>query len=140
MEALNGEQKPRQEPVTQPPKAGPDGKPIPVIALLVEVLSDTGEREKKVSLAEALREVGMDERACARLMAKMVEDLLERRKPDGSEKLRADLVWEIVRLLEPSGSGGDDAESGIPVQMAFVHTVPRPSRGNNDDAENLSWD
>jgi hypothetical protein len=130
------------EPVAALPDAVPVALQIRVIAQFAEILSKPGAGERAINLPEALREVGVDERACARLLAAMMKDLLERRKPDGSEKLRADLVWEIVELLEASGSeGGAVAGSDLPVQLSFVHTVPRPERGTtDDDAENVSWD
>jgi hypothetical protein len=139
---LNTEHSHGTEPVAALPYAVPVELQIRVIAQFAEILSKPSAGERTINLPEALREVGVDERACARLLAAMMKDLLERRKPDGSEKLRADLVWEIVELLKASDSeGGAVAGGEMPVQLSFVHTVPRPERRTtDDDAENMSWD
>jgi hypothetical protein len=123
-----------------PPKAEPVEMPVRRIARIDEILSEPGSRERKTSLGAALRAEGLDEPFCARFRRRMAEDLLECRKPDGMEKLRADFICEVERALEADPVGSDEAGVGIPVQLAFVHTVPRPERGAEDDAENLSWD
>ena len=122
-----------------PSRESPVEVPVRRIARIDEMLSEPGTHERKVSLGSAMRAEGMDERFCARFRHRMAEDLLECRKPDGMEKLRADFICEVERALEADPAGNDEAADGIPMQLAFVHSVPRPERGA-DDAENLSWD
>src|ERR1700685_943001 len=88
---------------------------------------DTDTCLKKVGLAEALREEGIDERAIAQGFASL------HRKLSGSEdkgalKLFFDVLKDNHRTLEPpSASERSNANDG-PVTIILKHNVPLPAR------------
>jgi pyruvate/2-oxoglutarate dehydrogenase complex dihydrolipoamide dehydrogenase (E3) component len=93
----------------------------------VRSAEDTDTCLKKVGLAEALREEGIDERAIAQGFASL------HRKLSGSEdkgdlKLFFDVLKDNHRTLEPpSASERSNANDG-PVTIILKHNVPRPAR------------
>ena len=102
-------------------------------------------RRKRVRLGDAMRRVGLDERAIAENYAGVVEKLTNgRQQPnDGAEKLLVEVLKEFTRVLEPplrAGGGGGDA----PVIVQLMHNVPRPSReaadAGHDAARNCAAD
>jgi hypothetical protein len=99
------------------------------------ILSEARQRKKVRKIAEELREEGFDEAAVARAHVFLVGNLLQNKKPNGSEKLLADELKEISRTLEPTGSaaaGGTDADSPVTVQM--IHGIPRPWRARTAES------
>lgn len=98
------------------------------------ILSEARHRQKLVRIAEALREEGVDEPAIAKTFVILLKNLLCGDKPNGSEKLLADVVKELTRLLEPPGSAGASDSDENPLQIRLIHNIPRPWRPQEDDA------
>lgn len=89
-------------------------------------------RRRRVKLAEAMREIGLDEAAVAETL---MEILTRRRKPatDKSQdiardKFLLDLVKESVRILDGTKSGADETEEEAPTIFRLTHHIPRPVR------------
>jgi hypothetical protein len=97
--------------------------------MAAEIFSDVRQRQKLLRIAEALREEGLDEGAFARTCKKQLERLLGIERDNAADKLLADLLKEIGRLLEPSGSVPAAAPGADPPVVAqLIHDIPRPSR------------
>jgi hypothetical protein len=100
-------------------------------------VSKSRHRQKRLRLAEAMRQEGLDEPAVARATLELVDKLLGGGEPNGSEKLLLDSLKEISRTLEPQGSSGPGAglaASDAPMIVQLVHDVPRPSRPRANQA------
>ncbi|MGH9771000.1 MAG: hypothetical protein ACRD4Q_04780 [Candidatus Acidiferrales bacterium] len=84
-------------------------------------------RRKRVRLGDAMRKVGLDERAIAENYAGVVEKLTTgQNKPiAGAEKLLVDVLKECTRVLEPPVRAG---VGDAPVTVHLSHNVPRPLR------------
>ena len=109
-------------------KAGkPVGSNLAAQTSAVRSAEDTDTCLKKVGLAEALREEGIDERAIAQGFASL------HRKLSGSEdkgdlKLFFDVLKDNHRTLEPpSASERSNANDG-PVTIILKHNMARPAR------------
>ena len=93
----------------------------------VRSAEDTDTCLKKVGLAEALREEGIDERAIAQGFASL------HRKLSGSEdkgdlKLFFDVLKDNHRTLEPPTPSDRTGSGDAPVTLILKHNVPRPAR------------
>lgn len=93
----------------------------------VRSANDTDTCLKKVGLAGALREEGIDEHTIAQGFASL------HRKLSGSEdkgdlKLFFDVLKENHRTLEPPSASDRSGASDGPVTIILKHNVPRPTR------------
>ena len=93
----------------------------------VRSAEDTYTCLKKVGLAEALREEGIDERAIAQGFASL------HRKLSGSEdkgdlKLFFDVLKENHRTLEPPSASDRGSANEGPVTIILKHNMARPAR------------
>jgi hypothetical protein len=93
----------------------------------VRSAEDTDTCLKKVGLAEALREEGIDERAIAQGFASL------HRKLSGSEdkgdlKLFFDVLKENHRTLEPPSASDRGSANEGPVTIILKHNMARPAR------------
>jgi hypothetical protein len=79
-------------------------------------------RKKPIRVGDALRSEGLDERAVARQLARVVE----RQTEAGSDKVLAGTLMDCLRYLNDA-SPGKSAPSA-PVSVKLVHDVPRPQR------------
>jgi hypothetical protein len=91
---------------------------------------DSDTRCKKVGLADALREEGIDERAIAQGFASL------HRKLSGSEdkgdlKLFFDVLKDNHRTLEPPTSSDRGGAGDGPVTIILRHNMARPARETN---------
>jgi hypothetical protein len=120
-----------------------DGKRIATLAPKVvagrgddadaEIFSEGRERQKLLRIGEALREVGFDERAFARICKRQLQRLLKIDKPSAADKSLADLLKEIGRFLEPGGSVPASAPvADLPAVVQLIHDIPRPVRTRPD--------
>jgi hypothetical protein len=88
---------------------------------------DTDTCFKKVGLAEALREEGIDERKIARGYAN-THNRLGDSTDKGDIKLFVDVLKENSRVLEPARPADRSSASDGPVTIVMRHNVPRPAR------------
>jgi hypothetical protein len=88
---------------------------------------DTDTRLKKVGLAEALREEGIDERKIARGYAK-THNTLGDSTDKGDIKLFVDVLKENSRTLEATRAPDRRGAGDGPVTIIMRHNVPRPAR------------
>lgn len=89
-------------------------------------------RRRRVTLAEAMREVGFDEATVAETL---MEILTRRRKspPNNSpdiapDKFLLDVVKESVRILAGAKSAANEAAEEVPTIFRLTHHIPRPVR------------
>lgn len=99
----------------------------------VVILSEPRQREKTTRVGEALREFGLDEGALARTYTKLLQKLLESAEGNSNDKLTLEVLKELGRILEPTGSAnaGPSFESDATTVVQLVHDIPRPSRFTN---------
>ncbi len=90
-------------------------------------------RRRRVKLAEAMREIGLDEAVVAETL---MEILTRRRKspPDNSpdiaaDKFLLDVVKESVRILDGAKSAANEMAEDVPTILRLTHHIPRPVRG-----------
>jgi hypothetical protein len=92
------------------------------------IFGGTGQRQKLLRVAEATREEGLDEGTLARTYKRELRRLISSDAKAG-DKLLVDLLKEIGRFLEPSGSiSAAGSIAGPPVVVQLMHDIPRPSR------------
>ncbi|MGC1633830.1 MAG: hypothetical protein WA744_00150 [Candidatus Acidiferrales bacterium] len=89
-------------------------------------------RRRRVKLAEAMREIGLDEAAVAETL---MEILMRRRKstlgnsPEiAADKFLLDVVKESVRILDGAKSAESEATEDVPTIFRLTHHIPRPVR------------
>lgn len=103
-----------------------------VTELAPMIFRDPENRKKRVKLAEALREHGLDESKVAAVFAGAVEKL-SRNKEAGAVgvaavKLLLDVLKEATHWLEPQRTAGNSDPSDAPPFIRLIHNVPRPVR------------
>jgi hypothetical protein len=103
-----------------------------VAELAPMIFRDPENRKKRVKLAEALREHGLDESKVAAVYASAVEKL-SRNKEAGAVgvaavKLLLDVLKELTHSLEPQKAAGNSDSSDAPPFIRLIHNVPRPVR------------
>jgi hypothetical protein len=91
--------------------------------------------QRRVKLAEAMREVGLDEAAVAETL---MEILTRRRKPASSnspeiaaDKFLLDVVKESVRILDGAKAAASETAEELPTIFRLTHHIPRPVRGGD---------
>jgi len=105
---------------------------LSVTELTLMICVDPENRQKRLRLAEALREHGLDERRVAAVYAGTVEKL-SRNKEEGAvgvaaAKLLLDVLKEVTHSLEPQKTAGGNDSSDVPQFVRLIHNVPRPVR------------
>ena len=111
--------------VTPKPKAPKTAaNPIPAKN---EAAGDGDARDKKLKLADALREEGIGVRKIAQGFATM-HSKLGRSDDKGDLKLFFDVLKENHRTLEPPRPPDRVGASDAPVTVILNHNVPRPAR------------
>jgi hypothetical protein len=89
-------------------------------------------RRKRVKVAEALREVALDEDWTAGkflwLGNKLSGGAPEEKVGTAGDKLLLDLLKVVVLLLEPTRSPGGNSGADTPEFSHFTHNIPRPVR------------
>ena len=93
---------------------------------------DPANRKKRLTLAEALRESGLDETKVAAVYRYLVEKL-SRNKEEGAVgvaagKLLLEVLKEITHVLELRKNAGSGDSSELPPFVRLIHNVPRPVR------------
>jgi hypothetical protein len=96
------------------------------------ILRDPDNRKKRPTLAEALREHGLDETKVAAVHAGLVKKL-SRNKDDGAvgvaaAKLLFDILRDMTHSHEPQKTVGSGDSSELPPFVRLIHNVPRPVR------------
>jgi hypothetical protein len=92
------------------------------------IFGGTGQRQKLLRVAEAIRKEGLDEGTLARTYKGELRRLISSDAKAG-DKLLVDLLKEIGRFLEPSGSiSATGSIADPPVVVQLMHDIPRPSR------------
>jgi hypothetical protein len=96
------------------------------------ILRDPDNRKKRLTLAEALREHGLDEPKVAAVYAGLVKKL-SRNKHEGpvgvaAAKLLFDILKEVTHSHEPQKTTGNSDSSDLPPFVRLIHNVPRPVR------------
>jgi hypothetical protein len=103
-----------------------------VAELAPTIFQDPENRKKRVKLAEALREHGLDESKVAAVYAGAVEKLSRNKEPGavgvGAVKLLLDVLKEVTHSLEPQRTAGNGDSSDPPPFIRLIHNVPRPVR------------
>jgi hypothetical protein len=103
------------------------------VAELIAIICIVPEnRKKRVKLAEALRERGLDESKVAAIYSGVAEKL-SRNKESGAvgvaaAKLLFDVLKELADRLEPEKSAGNNDANEAPQFVRLIHNVPRPVR------------
>lgn len=99
---------------------------------------ESEQREKPLSLAEALREQGLDDRALARVYIELLDRFLQNGDAKSSEKTLVDLIKEITRVLQPVAAANSvattKARPDTAVVVRLLHDVPRPVRNRIGEA------
>jgi hypothetical protein len=103
-----------------------------VAELAVTICADPDNRKKRLKLAEALRERGLDEGKTAAMYVGLAEKL-SRNKDEGAvgvaaAKLLFDVLKELGHRLEPQKTTGDSDTGAAPQFVRLIHNVPRPVR------------
>jgi len=93
---------------------------------------DPANRKKRLTLAEALRESGLDETKVAAVYVGLAEKL-SRDKETGAVgvaagKLMLEVLKEITHVLELRKNAGSGDSSELPPFVRLIHNVPRPVR------------
>ena len=93
---------------------------------------DPDTRKKRLTLAEALREHGLDETRVAAVYVGLVEKQ-SRDKEKGAVgvavgKLLLEVLKEITHVLELRKNAGNSDSSDLPPFVRLIHNVPRPVR------------
>lgn len=90
-------------------------------------------RRRRVSLAEAAREIGLDEATVAETLW---EILMRRRKTSSdkpaeiaADKFLLDVVKESVRILDGTRTAASETAEELPTIFRLTHHIPRPVRG-----------
>jgi hypothetical protein len=103
-----------------------------VAELAVIVREDPDNRKKRLKVAEALRERGLDESKMAAVYSGLVEKLSRNKEGGAVElataKLLFDVLKELAHWLEPQKTAGDGDASEAPRFVRLIHNVPRPVR------------
>jgi hypothetical protein len=103
-----------------------------VAELVVIICGDPDSRKKRLKMAEALRERGLDEAKVAAMYSGVAEKL-SRNKEVGAvgvaaAKLLFDVLKELADRLEPEKSAGNSDVNQAPQFVRLLHNVPRPVR------------
>lgn len=103
-----------------------------VAELAVVICLGPDSRKKRLKLAEALRERGLDESKVAAMYSGVAEKL-SRNKETGAvgvaaAKLLFDVLKELADRLEPEKSAGNSDVNEAPQFVRLIHNVPRPVR------------
>ncbi|MGA8022463.1 MAG: hypothetical protein WCC18_03290 [Candidatus Acidiferrales bacterium] len=95
-------------------------------------------RRRRLNLAEAIREIGLDEAAVAETL---MEILMRRRKPPtnnspdiAADKFLLDVVKESIRILDRAESAESEAAEDVPTIFRLTHHIPRPVRGDGAES------
>ena len=125
-----GKQKPAR------PTKGRDGngrEDVQSVAELIAIICNVPDnRKKRLKLAEALRERGLDESKVAAMYSGIAAKL-SRSKETGAvgvaaAKLLFDVLKELAERLEPEKSAGSGDGNEAPQFVRLIHNVPRPVR------------
>ncbi|MGA9571305.1 MAG: hypothetical protein WBS17_14555 [Candidatus Acidiferrales bacterium] len=103
-----------------------------VAELIAIICLEPGNRKKRLKLAEALRERGLDESKVAATYSGLAEKL-SRNKEEGAvgvaaAKLLFDVLKELADCLEPQRTAGNSDAGEAPQFVRLIHNVPRPVR------------
>jgi hypothetical protein len=103
-----------------------------VAELAVDICEAPESRKKRLKVAEALRERGLNESKLAAMYSGVAEKL-SRNKEAGAvgvaaAKLLFDVLKELADWLEPQKTAGDSDASEAPQFVRLIHNVPRPVR------------
>ena len=103
-----------------------------VAELIAIICNEPGDRRKRLKLAEALRERGLDESKVAAMYSGIAEKL-SRNKEQGAvgvaaAKLLFDVLKELADWLEPEKIAGKSDVGEAPQFVRLIHNVPRPVR------------
>jgi hypothetical protein len=118
------------------PLASGDGCVAEVVMSVEElepmISQDPENRKRRLTLAEALRERGLDETKVAAVYAGLVKKL-SRNKDDGAvgvgaAKLLFDILKEFTHSHEPQKTVGSSDTSELPPFVRLLHNVPRRVR------------
>jgi hypothetical protein len=98
----------------------------------VDICEAPESRKKRLKVAEALRERGLNESKLAAMYSGVAEKL-SRNKEAGAvgvaaAKLLFDVLKELADWLEPQKTAGDSDASEAPQFVRLIHNVPRPVR------------
>jgi|ERR1700693_4266090 len=94
---------------------------------------DSARNHRRFKLADAWREVGLNELEVANTMAGLVQDLTGK---EHSAKTLLDAVKESIRVLEPPKATVRAGASDVPVTVILDHDVPRPAFNNSRRSRN----
>jgi hypothetical protein len=127
-------------PHRKPKPAKPSGRrggighqDVESVAELIALICDVPDnRKKRLKLAEALRERGLDESKVAAMYSGIAAKL-SRSKETGAvgvaaAKLLFDVLKELAERLEPEKSAGSGDGNEAPQFVRLIHNVPRPVR------------
>jgi hypothetical protein len=93
---------------------------------------DPEKRKKRLKLAEAVREYGLDEAKVAELLHALAAKLSQNKEIGAvgvaNAKLLLDVLKEITHVLEPQRAVGNSDSSDAPQFVRLIHNVPRPVR------------
>lgn len=105
---------------------------LSVTELALMICGDPENRKKRLRLAEALREHGLDERRVAAVYAGIVEKLSRNKEGAAvgvaAAKLLLEVLKEVTHSLEPQKTAGSSDSSDVPQFVRLIHNVPRPVR------------
>jgi hypothetical protein len=127
---------PHRKPKTAKPSGGGGGighqDPESVADLIATICDVPDNRKKRLKLAEALRERGLDESKVAAMYSGIAAKL-SRSKETGAvgvaaAKLLFDVLKELAERLEPEKSAGSGDGNEAPQFVRLIHNVPRPVR------------
>ena len=123
-----------RKPPRSPQKGDRDGHAVveSVAELIVITCEDPERRKKRLKVAEALRERGLDESKLAATYSGLTQKL-SRNTEQGAvgvaaAKLLFDVLKELTDRLEPQKTMGNRDASEAPQFVRLIHNVPRPVR------------
>jgi hypothetical protein len=103
-----------------------------VAEFAVVICEDPDSRKKRLKLAEALRERGLNESKLAAMFSGVAEKLSHSEETGAvgvaAAKLLFDVLKELAEWLEPEKAAGKSAASEAPPFVRLIHNVPRPVR------------
>jgi hypothetical protein len=105
-------------------------KSVAELAILIH--RDPDSRKKRLKLAEALREYGLDEAKVAELLHALAAKLSQNEGIGAvgvaNAKMLLDVLKEITHVLEPQRGAGNADFGDAPLFVRLIHNVPRPVR------------